>query len=78
MTTIKKSLHDINQKRLTFLPGVVIFTIAKCYSHQNGGPTRVRGFSAQKMKFSSKDLFSKRDQVPAVSCGFGHIYWRIP
>ena len=30
--------------------------------------------NAQKMKFSIKDFSSKSDQT----CGFGHIYWRIP
>ena len=30
--------------------------------------------TAQKMKFSIKDFFSKS----AVSCRFGHIYWRNP
>ena len=29
-------------------------------------------YTAQKMKFSIKDFFSK------VSCGFSHIYWRNP
>ena len=33
--------------------------------------------TAQKMKIFSKDFFSKWDQT-AVSCGFGHIYWRNP
>ena len=32
---------------------------------------------AQKMKFSIKDFFSKRDQS-AWNCGFGHIYLRSP
>ena len=32
--------------------------------------------TAQKMKFSIKDFFSKCDQI--CSCGFGHIYWRNP
>ena len=36
-----------------------------------------RWFTAEKMKFSTKDFFSKCDQS-AVSCGFGHIYWRNP
>ena len=30
-------------------------------------------FTAQKMKFSIKDFFSKCDQI-----WFGHIYWRNP
>ena len=30
-------------------------------------------YTAQKMKFSIKDFFSKFDQT-AVFCGFGHIY----
>ena len=34
--------------------------------------------TAQKMKFSIKDFFSKCDSKLAVSCGFGHIYWRNP
>ena len=33
--------------------------------------------TAQKMKFSIKDFFSKCDQIHR-KCGFGHIYWRIP
>ena len=33
--------------------------------------------TAEKVKFSIKDFFSKCDQT-AVSCGFGHIYWRNP
>ena len=33
--------------------------------------------AAQKMKFSIKDFFSKCAKS-AVSCGFGHIYWRNP
>ena len=32
----------------------------------------IKLITAQKMKFSMKDCFSKR----AVSCGFGQIYWR--
>ena len=28
------------------------------------------------MKFFIKDLSSKCDEISAVSCGFGHIYWR--
>ena len=31
--------------------------------------------TAQKMKFSIKDLFNKCDQI---CCGFGQIYWRNP
>ena len=31
--------------------------------------------TAEKLKFSIKGFFSKRDQS-AVSCGFGHIYWK--
>ena len=34
MKTTKKSFHEINQKGVTFLPGVVIFTTAQCHSHQ--------------------------------------------
>ena len=35
--------------------------------------------SAQKMKFSTKDFFSKCDQIhSAVPCGFGQIYRRNP
>ena len=34
--------------------------------------------TAQKMKFSMKDLFSKCDQIWPHSCRFGHIYWRNP
>ena len=30
--------------------------------------------TAQKMKFSIKDFYSKCDQIS----GFGHIYWRNP
>ena len=33
--------------------------------------------SAQKMKSSMKDFFSKYDQI-RKNCGFGHIYWRNP
>ena len=33
--------------------------------------------TAQKMKFSVKDFFSNVTKS-AVSCGFGHIYWRNP
>ena len=33
--------------------------------------------TAQKMKFSINDFFSKCDQI-AVSCRFGHICWRNP
>ena len=33
-------------------------------------------YTAQKMKFSIKDFFSKYVNKSAVSCGFGHIYWR--
>ena len=32
--------------------------------------------TGQKMKFSIKDIFSKCDQIRAVNCGFGHIYYR--
>ena len=38
---------------------------------------RIKTCTPQKMKFSIKDFFSKYDQI-AVSCGFGHIYWRNP
>ena len=31
-------------------------------------------FTEQKMKFSSKDFFSKCEQIRI----FGHIYWRNP
>ena len=34
-------------------------------------------YTAQTMKFSIKDFFSKCDNS-AVSCRFGHIYWRNP
>ena len=34
-------------------------------------------FTAQKMKFSNKDFFSKYDQIWSL-VGFGHIYWRNP
>ena len=33
--------------------------------------------TAQKMKFSFKDFFSKCEQIRGT-CGFGHIYWRNP
>ena len=33
--------------------------------------------TAQKMRFSIKDFFSKWT-TSTVSCGFGHIYWKIP
>ena len=33
--------------------------------------------TAQKMKFSIKNFFSKSDQTAGI-CGFGHIYWRNP
>ena len=33
--------------------------------------------TAQKMKFSIKDFFSKCNQS-TWNCGFGHIYWRNP
>ena len=33
--------------------------------------------TAQKMKFSIKDFFSKCDQI-AVFCGFCQIYWINP
>ena len=32
-------------------------------------------FTAEKMKFSNKDFFSKYDQIWSL-VGFGHIYWR--
>ena len=32
--------------------------------------------TAQKMKFSITDFFSKFDQIRR-NCGFGHIYWRF-
>ena len=32
--------------------------------------------TAQKMKFSIKDFFSKCDQIRSFLCGFGHIYWK--
>ena len=34
--------------------------------------------TAQKIKFSIKDFFSKCDQIPTIFCGFGHIYWINP
>ena len=46
-----------------------------------------KGITAQKMKFSIEDFFSKCDQIRSklriwshllVNCGFGHIYWRSP
>ena len=33
--------------------------------------------TAQRMKYSIKDFFSKCDPI-AGNCGFGHIYWRNP
>ena len=33
--------------------------------------------TAQKMKFSIKDYFSKYDQIRSF-LRFGHIYWRNP
>ena len=38
---------------------------------------RMDTFTAQKMKLSMKDFFSKCHQIRS-SCGFGHIYWRNP
>ena len=35
-------------------------------------------FTAQKMKFSIKDFFSKCDRKSAVSDGRAYIYWRNP
>ena len=38
----------------------------------------VKYYTAQKMKISIKDFFSICVTKSAVSCGFGHIYWRNP
>ena len=37
----------------------------------------IKAYVAQKIKFSIKDFFCKCGQS-AVSCGYGHIYWRYP
>ena len=35
-------------------------------------------FTAQKVKFSIKDFFSKCDQIRSFLRIFGHIYWSNP
>ena len=37
---------------------------------------KLQTYTAQKMKFSIKDFYSKCDQIHS-SCGFGHIFWRM-
>ena len=37
----------------------------------------IEGDTAQKMKFSIKDFYSKCNQIRS-NCGFCHIYWRNP
>ena len=37
---------------------------------------KLQTYTAQKMKFSIKDFYSKCDQIHS-SFGFGHIFWRM-
>ena len=54
-----------------------------CLSHSRRFPVKLEipmcsvALTAQKMKFSIKDSFSKCDQICSF-CGFDHIYWRNP
>ena len=63
------------QKDYTFPKVEGVFFAIKFY-HKFLGYTLP--FTAQKMKFSIKDLSVSPTKVAQKNCGFGHIYWRNP
>ena len=66
---IKSGPHGVTTTWLDFLH--VFFQSKRTDAH------KVKTNTAQKMKSSINDFFSKCDHIHK-NCGFGQIYWRIP